>query len=143
MSGAIAGSHDDSYGTIPAVRPSVIAQNDRSSTGLRRNRPAGYNAAMKLTEKQRRHLRGLAHALKPVVAIGKAGATDAVAAEITQALKDHELIKIRVTGMEREARDEALEKLAARTGSQMIARIGHVATLYRRNPEKQRIVLPT
>jgi RNA-binding protein len=97
---------------------------------------------MTLTEKQRKHLRGLAHALKPVVFIGKAGTSDAVAAEVMQALKDHELIKVRVTGMEREARDEALESLATRTGSELVGRIGHVATLYRRNPEKTRVVLP-
>ena len=97
---------------------------------------------MTLNEKQRKHLRGLAHALKPVVFIGKAGTSDAVAAEVVQALKDHELIKVRVTGMEREARDEALESLATRTGSELVGRIGHVATLYRRNPEKTRIVLP-
>ena len=97
---------------------------------------------MQLTEKQRKHLRGLAHALKPIVFIGKAGTSDAVAAEAVQALKDHELIKVRVSGMEREARDEALESLATRTGSELVGRIGHVATLYRRNPEKTRIVLP-
>jgi RNA-binding protein len=97
---------------------------------------------MKLTEKQRKHLRGLAHALKPLVFIGKAGMSDGVAAEATQALKDHELVKVRVTGMERTARDEALELLATRTGSELVGRIGHVATLYRRNPEKTRIVLP-
>src|SRR5262245_22173596 len=98
---------------------------------------------MKLTEKQRRHLRGLAHSLKPVIAVGQAGVTEAVATETVRALTDHELIKVRVTGMERDARDEALASLATRTGSEMIGRIGHVAILYRRNPERQRIVLPT
>jgi RNA-binding protein len=97
---------------------------------------------MKLTEKQRRHLRGLGHALKPVVFIGQAGASDAVVAEAVRALNDHELIKIRVTGMERDARDAALDSLASRTGSDLVGRIGHTAVLYRRNPEKTRIVLP-
>ena len=97
---------------------------------------------MKLTEKQRRHLRGLAHALKPVIVIGQAGLSAALAAETVRALEDHELIKVRVTGMERDARDEALASLASGTGSEMIGRIGHIAILYRRNPERQRIVLP-
>lgn len=113
--------------------------------GWKQVTPAGgaqYNGAMKLTEKQRRHLRGLAHPLKPLVVIGQAGLTDAVAAETVRALQDHELIKVRVTGMERDARDEALAALANRTGSEMIGRIGHVAILYRGNPERQRIVLP-
>jgi RNA-binding protein len=97
---------------------------------------------MKLTEKQRRHLRGLGHSLKPIVFIGHAGASDAVATETARALTDHELIKVRVTGMERDARDEALESLATRTKSVLVGRIGHIAILYRANPEKPRIVLP-
>ena len=99
-------------------------------------------APMSLTEKQRRHLRGLGHSLKPVIFIGQAGASEAVIAETGRALTDHELIKVRVTGMEREARDEALELLAKRTGSEMVGRIGHVAVLFRRNPERPRVVVP-
>jgi RNA-binding protein len=97
---------------------------------------------MTLTEKQRRHLRGLGHSLKPVIFIGKDGMSAAVIAETQRALTDHELIKVRVTGMERDARDEALALLATKTGSEMVGRIGHVAVLYRRNPERQRIVVP-
>lgn len=98
---------------------------------------------MALTEKQRRHLRGLAHPLKPIVMIGQAGASDAVVAETTRALNDHELIKVRVTGMERDTRDETIGELAGRTQSELVGRIGHIAILYRRHPEKPRILLPT
>jgi RNA-binding protein len=97
---------------------------------------------VKLTERQRRHLRGLAHPLKPVVQIGNAGLTDAVAAEAARALHDHELIKVRFAGADREARDAGLESLAARTGSVLVTRIGHVAVLYRPRPDLPRIVLP-
>jgi RNA-binding protein len=88
--------------------------------------------AMKLSEKQRRYLRGLAHPLKPVILIGNAGVSEGVVAETRRALADHELIKVRMTGAEREARDAALED----------GRIGHVATLYRRSAELPKIVLP-
>ncbi len=98
---------------------------------------------MTLTEKQRRHLRGLGHALKPVVVVGQAGLSEAVVAETARALNDHELIKVRVTGMERDARDQALETLADRTKSSVVARIGHIAVLYRAHPEKPRITLPS
>ena len=98
---------------------------------------------MALNEKQRKHLRGLGHALKPVVFIGHGGASDAVIAEADRALTDHELVKVRVSGMERDARDEALERLATGTRSEMVGRIGHTALLYRRNPERTRIVLPS
>jgi RNA-binding protein len=98
---------------------------------------------MKLTEKQRRHLRGLGHALKPVILVGQGGASEAVMAETVRALNDHELIKVRVSGMDRDARDEALAMLAERTQSVLVVRIGHTALLYRRHPEKPRILLPT
>jgi RNA-binding protein YhbY len=50
---------------------------------------------------------------------------------------------VRVTGLERAARDEALDLLANRTKSEIVGRIGHTAVFYRRNPEKTRIVLPS
>ncbi len=98
--------------------------------------------AMKLSEKQRRYLRGLAHPLKPVILIGNAGVSEGVVAETRRALADHELIKVRLTGAEREARDAALEDLAKVTDSELVGRIGHVATLYRRSAELPKIVLP-
>ena len=98
---------------------------------------------MSLTEKQRRHLRGLGHSLKPIIFIGKTGASAAVIAEAARALHDHELVKVRVTGLEREARDAALDSLADGTKSDIVGRIGHTAVLYLRNPEKTRIVLPS
>jgi RNA-binding protein len=97
---------------------------------------------MQLTEKQRRHLKGLAHPLKPVILMGNAGLTEAVIAATGLALEDHELIKVRLPGMERQDRDAALAQLAERTASVMVTRIGHVAVLYRRHPDLPRIVLP-
>ncbi len=97
---------------------------------------------MELNEKQRRHLRGLAHPLKPVILVGNAGVTDAVVAETTRALNDHELIKVRLPGGDRDARGAALADLAQRTGSSLVTRIGHVAVLYRPRPELPRVLLP-
>jgi RNA-binding protein len=97
---------------------------------------------MQLTEKQRRHLKGLAHPLKPVILMGNAGLTNAVVEETARALSDHELIKVRLPGQDREARDAALAQLAERTASTMVTRIGHVAVLYKPHPELRRIVLP-
>lgn len=97
---------------------------------------------MKLTDKQRRYLRGLAHPLKPVILIGNGGVSEGVIAETQRALHDHELIKVRMTGAEREARDAALDNLAQVTHSALVGRIGHVATLYRRRPDLPKIVLP-
>jgi RNA-binding protein len=103
---------------------------------------SGGTAPAKLSERQARHLRGLAHALKPVIRLGNAGLTDAVTAETARALQDHELIKVKAPGGDREARDALFEALAARTGSALVQRIGNVAVLYRAHPELPRILIP-
>jgi RNA-binding protein len=97
---------------------------------------------MELTEKQRRHLKGLAHPLKPVILMGNSGLTAAVVSETDRALTHHELIKVRLPGQERAERDAALADLASRTGSALVTRIGHVAVLYRPHPELPKIILP-
>jgi RNA-binding protein len=95
-----------------------------------------------LTERQLRHLRGLAHALRPLIRLGNAGLTEAVARETDRALHDHELIKVRAPGGDRAARDRQLAALASQTGSVLVHRIGNVAVLYRPNPELPGILLP-
>jgi RNA-binding protein len=97
---------------------------------------------MHLTEKQRKHLRGLGHDLKPVVMIGDSGLTDGVVKETDRALHDHELIKIKVRAADRDTRDSLIESLTRRTTSELVVRIGHVAVLYRKRPDKTGIVLP-
>jgi len=96
---------------------------------------------MKLTEPQKRHLRGLGHALKPVVIIGSAGLTDNVMAEIEQALAHHELIKVRVNAADREARAAMIEVIYTRTGGVPVQTVGHILLLFRRNPKKARVAL--
>lgn len=94
-----------------------------------------------LSEKQLRFLRGKAHALKPVVMLGKNGLTDNVVAETVQALRDHELIKVKVRTGERAHREAVLVELVARTASALVTQIGHVAVLYRA-ATPSRLVLP-
>jgi RNA-binding protein len=95
-----------------------------------------------LTEKQRRHLRGLAHPLDPVIQIGQAGLTDAVVTETARALHDHELVKVKARGADRAARDALLEALARRTAAELVQRIGHVGVLYRAHAVLPKIILP-
>ena len=97
---------------------------------------------LSLTDRQRRHLRGLAHALKPVVRLGNAGLTGSVAQETARALEDHELIKVKAPGGDREARDALFAELSRRTGSTLVYRIGNVAVLYRPRPDLPKIVIP-
>jgi RNA-binding protein len=95
-----------------------------------------------LSERQRRHLRGLAHALDPVIMIGQAGVTPGVITETARALHDHELIKVKARGAGREARDAILAELARSTASVLVQRIGHVGVLYKAHTALPRIILP-
>jgi len=97
---------------------------------------------MDLTDRQRRYLRKFTHPLKPVIMIGDAGLTDNVASETDRALRDHELIKVKVRAADRDDRDRMVEELARRTGSALVQRVGHVAVLYRRNAENPKLVIP-
>jgi RNA-binding protein len=95
-----------------------------------------------LTNPQKRHLKALAHPRKPVIIVGDSGITPAVIREIALALDHHELIKIRVNADDREAREIMILDLCAETGAALVQRIGHIATLFRRNHDAPRIELP-
>ena len=97
---------------------------------------------MTLSEKQRKHLRGLGHPLKPVVTVGDAGLSAALLKEFDVQISHHELVKVRVRAPDRETRDGLVAELCAQAGAELIARIGNVALLYRRNADEPRIALP-
>ncbi|KPK12865.1 MAG: RNA-binding protein [Acidithiobacillales bacterium SG8_45] len=97
---------------------------------------------MPLSESQKKYLRGLGHALKPVVMVGDAGLTDAVRAEFESSLEHHELIKVRVKVGERAERDTIIQALCKSGDAELVQRIGNMALVYRENPEKKRIRLP-
>ena len=83
-----------------------------------------------------RYLRSLAHALKPVVRLGQHGLTDAVTNELDGALSHHELVKVKLSVSDKEARIEQMEALCSRVSAQCIQQIGHTATLFRPNVKK-------
>jgi RNA-binding protein len=97
---------------------------------------------MELSEKQKKHLRRLAHPLHALVSVGNAGLTDGVVAELERALAHHELVKVSIRVGDREARDEALKELARRTSARVVQRVGHVGVLYRRGEGLAKVLLP-
>jgi len=96
---------------------------------------------MPLTSKQKSHLRSLAHKLKPVVMIGNSGVTENILHEIDNSLSYHELIKVRISGMERDDRNETANGICQETNSELVNIIGHIAILYRAG-KKPQIKLP-
>lgn len=95
-----------------------------------------------LTGKQQRHLRALAHALEPIVQVGKEGVSQGVLTATDQALVDHELVKVRLPDIERDERAVLAKELAEGTKSALAGTIGRIAILYRRHPSEPKINLP-
>ncbi len=81
-----------------------------------------------LNGKQRRTLRALGHHLKPVVQVGAQGVTEHLVSATEQALKDHELIKVRIVEGDRH---QLSAELAQATHSELAQLIGRVALLFR------------
>jgi putative YhbY family RNA-binding protein len=96
--------------------------------------------AIQLSPAQRKVHRADAHHLDPVVMIGNDGLTAAVIKETEMALNAHGLIKIRVLGDDREARDAIFQKLADELNAAPIQHIGKLLVLWRPQPEKIREV---
>ena len=88
-----------------------------------------------LTPVQRRALRAQAHHLNPVVSVAGNGLSPSVLAEIERNLDAHELIKVRVYGEDRDARDAIMAEVCERTGAANVQHIGNILVLWRKAPE--------
>lgn len=97
---------------------------------------------MKLSEAQKKHLRRLGHALKPLIMVGDAGLSESLLAEFESTLAHHELIKVRVRVGDRAARDAIIRELCETGSATLVQRVGNMALLYRENPDNKKIVIP-
>ena len=91
-----------------------------------------------LTSKRRSELRAEAHKLHPVVIIGDKGLTDEVMAEIDRALKAHELIKVRASTDDRDARDVWMESICEKLEAHPVQQIGKILVVYREKPVEEK-----
>lgn len=95
---------------------------------------------IELTTAERRERRADAHHLDPVVLVGSDGLTPAVRKEIDAALNAHGLIKIRVFGDDRAAREAMFQQLAEELNAAAVQHIGKLLVLWRPQPDKARAV---
>jgi RNA-binding protein len=97
-----------------------------------------------LSIQERKRLRQIGHALNPVVMVGDKGLSESVVEELNRALNDHELIKVKVGGEDREARAALIAEIAEASGSQVAQTIGKIALLYKKaakqNPKLSNLV---
>jgi RNA-binding protein len=96
----------------------------------------------KLNNRQLRILKGKAQLLEPILKVGKSGVTEAFLKGADEALRQHELIKIKFDDFKKEKKVLAPE-IAEKTTSTLVTTVGNVVVLFRRNrnPAEQKIDL--
>ena len=89
-----------------------------------------------MTSKERAALRAQANSLEPLFQVGKGGVSPALIAQAEDALRVHELIKLKVLleSVPDTPRNIA-EEIAEKTGSQVVQVIGGAMIFYKENPE--------
>jgi len=97
---------------------------------------------MSLSKKQIKFLRAKCHDLKAVIMLGQKGLTDEVLNEIDIALTHHELVKIKLSVDDREARKQMISEICEKSQSEEVQSIGKTLSVYRVNPDKMIIELP-
>lgn len=94
---------------------------------------------------QKRFLRSLAHSLKPLVFVGQKGVTQPLAEAMDDALRHHELVKVKFIEFKEKKKKLALvEQIEDVVPCQMAGLVGHTAIFFRQqtDPEKRKIILP-
>ena len=79
-----------------------------------------------------RQLRAIGHKLKPVVTISQAGLTDGVSLELDRALRDHELIKVKIPSKSSGSRKEIIDEICKASSAKIVQELGNILLLIRR-----------
>ena len=98
---------------------------------------------MIMTGKQKRHLRTMAHTLKPLVNLGKHGLSSETKNEIDTQLLEHELIKLKVLDSSPISKKECADLLKLENSLEVVQIIGKTLTLYCPHPAEPKIELPS
>jgi RNA-binding protein len=83
-----------------------------------------------LTNAQKRSLKAEAQRLKATLEVGKEGLSPKFLAALEDALKHHELVKVKF-GQFKDEKKTLTPQLAEKSGSHLIVRVGNVVVLYR------------
>jgi RNA-binding protein len=90
----------------------------------------------------RKKLRAAGHHLSPVLQVGKEGVTAPVLHALEDALRQHELVKVRIGTESPEDRFEAAERLLSGATAQVAQILGRTVLVYKKHPEKPRFEPP-
>ena len=97
---------------------------------------------MALSKKQIKFLRAKCHALKAVIMMGQKGLTEEVLNELDIALTHHELVKIKLSVDDRDARKQMITEICEKSQSEEVQSIGKTLSVYRVNPDQAVIDIP-
>lgn len=86
-----------------------------------------------LTNAQIRSLKAQAQRMKATLEIGKEGISPQFLAALDDALKHHELVKVKF-GQFKDQKKTLTPQLAEKSGSHLVTRVGNVVVLYRPKP---------
>ena len=87
---------------------------------------------------ERAELRAEAHHLQPTVHVGQNGLTPSLISSLDDALRTHELVKVKLGKTTELKAKDAAGQLASTTSSEVVQVIGRTATFYRENPDLKR-----
>ena len=87
-----------------------------------------------LNSSTRKKYQQIGHHLRPIVTVGNLGITDGVIEETRRALRDHELIKVKLNIEKKTERDREVKSLSFTVDAHFIQLIGKNALLYKKNP---------
>lgn len=89
-----------------------------------------------LSNAQIRTLKAQAQRLKATLKIGKEGLSPQFLAALDDALKHHPLLKVKFDDF-KEQKKELTPRLAEKSGSHLVTRVGNVVVLYRPKPAEE------
>ncbi len=89
-----------------------------------------------LSNPETRALKARAQRLKAMLKVGREGLSPAFLAAVDDALKHHDLVKVKFDEF-KEQKKELAPQLAEKTGSHLVTRVGNVAVLYRPKPQPE------
>ena len=87
-----------------------------------------------ITSSTRKKYRQIGHHLRPIVTVGNLGVTDGVIEETRRALRDHELIKVKLNIEKKSVRAHEVKNLSTTLEAHFIQLIGKNAIFYKKNP---------
>ncbi|MDC0598937.1 YhbY family RNA-binding protein [Gammaproteobacteria bacterium] len=85
---------------------------------------------MSIDNRTLKQYRTIGHRLSPVVIVAN-GLSDNINKEIARALKEHELIKVRVHANDRDEKKQLVEKICKDSGAELVQLIGHIALIHK------------